>query len=311
MEVPCWNMYYPSLSYANKEQKLFYNRLEAALEADEKIDIKENITYIFIYLYKIVYEFIRCQKIDPLLIKFDRIFYFYGSNETISAYTNGWSVDACLYIGDYENAWRYFKKQKYGKFEDMIFIRGKYANASFQGEELLKFFGSDNGLTKFGKINIEHVINQISIFLENFYSENKINYAKHFLKKYNYGLLTKNDLEELRGYYTNDSEFKRLKKDYEKTQNSKYPYPRKYRYGLFAGAPIGTPYTLRDLIPYILSIALHNRIKSIIRESENTVRSENNLPLVGKGRISKTELFLQPTINSSLSGICDAARNIA
>lgn len=291
MQVPKWNTYYPSLSSATKKQKDFYSKLINALEKDEKIEIEENLSYIFVYLYKTVKEFVRIKKIEPLIGKFERIYKFYGSNEKISLYISGWLKDAYLFVNDFDNAWTYLKNGKFGSIEDIIYIRGNCSDTTIYGEDILQILGSKSGLTKFGQENIEQVTDLISIFLKDFYFENKINYTEYFLKQFDYGNLTEKDFEELKEYYTSKADYQMWHKEYIKTQKSKYPYPKQYHQFLFAGVPLTTPFFKREAIPYIVSDALHNKFKAIIRESENTVRSEKNLPLVGEGWISETELF--------------------
>ncbi|WP_041758465.1 hypothetical protein [Psychroflexus torquis] len=291
MQVPEWNTYYPSLSSATKKQKEFYSELVSALEKGKKIEIEENLSYIFVYLYKSVKEFVKRKKIEPLINKFERIYKFYGSNEKISLYISAWLKDAFLYISDFDNAWIYLKEGKCGSIEDIIYVRGNCTETDIRGEEILQILGSQSGLTKFGNENIEQVTELISIFLKDFHFENKINYTEYFLKQFDYGNITEEDFEELKEYYTNESDYQMWYSEYKKTQNSKYPYPKQYHHYLFAGAPLTTPYFKRDTIPYIVSVALHNKFKEIIRESENTVRSEKNLPLVGEGWISETELY--------------------
>jgi hypothetical protein len=146
-------------------------------------------------------------------------------------------------------------------------------------------------LTKFGKEHADQVSQLIRIFLQDFHFENKVNYAEYFLKKFDYGNLIEKDFNELKDYYVNQSDFKMWYHLYQDTQKSKKPYPKQYRHYLFSGAPLTTPYFERETIPYIILVALLNKFKEIIRESENTVRSEKDLPRVGEGWISETELF--------------------
>lgn len=291
MQVPEWNTYYPSLSTANKQQKDFYYKLNSALEKDEKIEIEENISYIFVYLYITIQEFINSKKTEPLISKFERIFKFYGSNEKISFYVIEWLKDAYLFIRDFDNAWNYLKKGKNGSIEDIIYIRGNCYETTIYGNEILQILGLNSGLTEFGQDNIEQVTKLTSIFLEDFHNENKINYAEYFLNFFDYGNLSEKNFEVLKECYKNEADYYKWHNDYVYTQKSKFPYPKQYNHHLFKGAPMKTPYFKRDAIPYIVSVALHNKFKSIIRESENTVRSEKHLPLVGEGWISEANLY--------------------
>lgn len=291
MPAPNWNTHFPSLSSATKKQKDFYYKITNALEKNEKIEIEGNLSYIFVYLYKTIKEFVKSKKIEPLIAKFERIYKFYGCDKKISLYLTSWLKDAYLFVGDFDNAWTFLKKRSFGSVEDIIYIRGNCSDTTIYGEDILQILGSKSGLTKFGQENIEQVTDLMSIFLKDFHYENKINYTEYFLKQFDYGNLTEKDFEELKEYYTSEADYQMWHKEYIKTQESKYPYPKQYHHYLFAGVPLSTPFFKREAIPYIVSVALQNKFKAIIRESENTVRSEKNLPLVGKSWISETELF--------------------
>jgi flagellin-specific chaperone FliS len=58
MKVPKWKTPYPFLNDANKEQKRFYKAFVSMLDKDEKIELKGNLSYIFVYLYKTLTKFI-------------------------------------------------------------------------------------------------------------------------------------------------------------------------------------------------------------------------------------------------------------
>jgi len=291
MQVPEWNTYYPELSSANKSQRTFFKEFENSINRTEFIEIENNLSYIFVYLYKVVRVFIKDKNINSLIQKFEIINNFYGKSEKISTYINAWLKDAYLYNNDYENAWKSLQKCKHATTEDIIYIRGNCKETSISSHILFKILASDTGLTKFGKEYVDEVSILVDIFLKDFYFENQLNYAEFFLDKYDYGNLTNDDFEELEYFFQNGSDFMMWKEFYLKTQNSKFPHPKKYRHHLFAGAPMQTPYFERTVIPHLMTVALNNEFKRVIRESENTVRVEKDLPKVGEGWISETELY--------------------
>ena len=291
MKIPEWNDYYPSLCSANKEQKEFYRKLEKALENNSKIDIGNNLSYVFVYLYEIIKIFIKKRDINSLIDKFEIIKNFYGNNEAISSAICNWLKDAYLSNEDYENAWETLKHCKFASIEDIIYIRGNCKDTFIESDLLIKILGSEIGLTTFGKENIKEVRQLVDIFLNDFYFQKKLNYAEYFLNSFDYGNLNENDYEDLKNYYPNEADFLLWKNDYVKTQKSHHPYPKKYHHYLFSGAPIETPFFERTAIPYIVSVALTNEFKRIIRNSENAVRIERNLPRVGEGWINETNLF--------------------
>lgn len=289
--VPEWNTYYPSLSTANKLQKDFYKHFSDSLDDNRSVDIGDNLSYVFLYLYKTVDTFLKDKKIEPLIERFQLINKDYGQIEKISVYINVWLKDAYLYEKDFENAWKYLKKNKYIRIEELIYIRGNCEETSIEANELFKILMSNKGLTKFGQENIDYIAKLTNIFLNDFYVENKKNYLDYFLNQFDYENLTNEDLELLKSCFSNVKDFILWKDYYFETQDSKNPYPRINHSYMFAGLPFEAPFYEREEIPYIIAVALENKFKEIIREAENTVRTERNLPLVGEGWISETELF--------------------
>ena len=291
MQIPEWNTYYPELSSANKPKREFYSKFEYSMSKKKFIEIENNLSYIFLYLYKTVKIFITDKHIKNLINRFEVVNKFYGNIETISTYINGWLKDAYLFKKDYEKAWGSLQHCKYASTEDIIYIRGNCKETNINSHILFKILASNSGLTKFGKEYIDEVSILVDIFLNDFYFEKKMNYAEFFLKKYDFGNMKDSDFEELSDFFPNGGDFKLWKEFYLNTQNSKFPHPKKYHHHLFSGAPMETPYFERTTIPHILAVALNNEFKRIIRESENTVRVEKNLPKVGEGWISETELY--------------------
>ncbi len=230
MQVPEWNTYFPSLSFASNKQNQFYSKLISALKKDRKVEIEGNLSYIFVYLYNVIEEFIESENIEPLVEKFERIYLFYGSNEKISQYISLWLKDAYLYNNDFNNAWKYTRISKVIKVEDLIYIRGKCEETNISGEDIGEILGSKNGLTKFGQDNIDHIIKLAGIFLEDFYFVHGKNYADYFLKNFDYGNLKQNQFNELKEYYSNEQEYIKWNKDYIQTQKSKYPFPKYYKH---------------------------------------------------------------------------------
>ena len=56
--VPEWNTYYPNLSDADVEQRQFYTFWKSNLEKGIALDIKANLSYLFVYAYDAIYRFI-------------------------------------------------------------------------------------------------------------------------------------------------------------------------------------------------------------------------------------------------------------
>ena len=54
MTVPPFRMYFPTDADMNRQQLEFYRQLEARLNKGEYIDIEGNISYVYVYLYKLI-----------------------------------------------------------------------------------------------------------------------------------------------------------------------------------------------------------------------------------------------------------------
>lgn len=292
MEVPEWNQLYPSLYSANKQQREFYKILEKSLEQNQKTDVKGSISYLFVYLYKIVQRLLKTKDINKLIEKFEMLQNFYGDYEKVETYLAHWQKDAYLFVGNFEKAWEATIKCNYVTLADIINIRGNCEETSIDSKTLFKILMSDNGLSQFGRENKEEVGLLVDIFLKDFYFEHKQNYAEYFLKRYNYNILTEENFQELKDFYPSEKDFLTWKQGYLDIQKSKKPYPKKYHHYIFSGAPLDDkPFFERQEIPHIVSVALGNEFKRIIREAENTVRTERNLPKVGEGWISEADLY--------------------
>ncbi len=298
MPVPTFNEHYPSLNSANKEQRIFYKRFSDSLGKKEYIDIDGNLSYVFVYLYKIIKQFVQSKNTNKLIEEFEFIHKNYSNYEKIKLYLNHWLQDAYLYLSDYENAWKYLRITKNSSVSDIINIRGNCKITSIDAKDLFYILKSDIGLTPFGKENINEVEKLVNIFLDDFFVERKVNYVEFFLKRFDYGNISEDDFLFLRECYINEEHFSFWKNEYiarqtstEKTQQA-LKHPRIARHYLFGGTPIdNNPFREILEIPYVVHVGLENRFKSIIREAENTVRVEKNLPKVGEGWINEASLF--------------------
>lgn len=291
MIIPNWNQYYPDLDSANEFQKKYYKIFQSGMVRGEFIEIDGNLSYIFLYLYETVNNFIKDKRILLLVKKFELINNFYGELGNVEIYINEWLKDAYIYIQDYENAWEYLKKCKNVSIQDIIYIRGNCGETSINSLTLFNILGSNTGLTKFGKSHIKEISLLVDLFLKDFHFEKKKNLIEFFLNQYDFGNLMESDFKELSEFFPNEKDYLLWKNTYLKTQKSKFPHPKKYNHHLFSGVPTESPTIERMVIPYLIMVALENEFKRIFREAENTVRVEKELPKVGEGWISETELF--------------------
>jgi len=287
-KVPEWDTYYPSLSEATIAQKKFYKHWLNQLNKDNFIDIKGNLSYVFVYLYSLIERFIKDKDINYLTKCFEKITKGYGEYENIQYYITYWTFDAYLYLKNYDKAWETGKGNSL-EITDVINFRAKCVNTSIDGQDLMCILGKNNGLTEFGKNHQKQISPLATVFLEDFQKEHGKNLIEYFCGQFDFPNLTEEDFERLREFYPNEKNFLFWKENYEKEEKKKYPYI--YGHYLFGGVPISPPWIECEAIPSIITVAIKNEGKRILRECENTLREEANLPKVGEGWISEKELF--------------------
>lgn len=322
MNVPIWNDYYPALENANKEQIIFYNLWLNNFRNNIYLDIEDNLSYIFVYLYSLINKFTIDKNISYLEQQFGIIQSNYSNQKKIIVYLRFWLKDAYLHIGDYKKAWLVLKNNfdvnsdgKQIDFSEFLNIVKFIDNLELDGQDLLRILGKGTGITKFGTDNLEKILILVTIFLKDFHISKGNNLIEYFVKQFNLEKLTNEDFINLKEYFKSENDYyfwydietqgwsektgKKISQDIkdwsEKNRKTKTIY---YTHSLFAGCTVKSP-LIKDwiILPSIVEVALMNEIKRIFRESENTVREEQNLPKVGEGWISETELYYK-LINS-------------
>jgi hypothetical protein len=287
--VPKWNDYYPNLDEATPSQKRYYKRWLNNFHRRVILDVDGNLSYIFVYLYSIIKRFEENISIADLINEFKIIEVAYTQHEEIQDYLHIWIYQAYLYISEYDQAWNYartvwrFGTGEFKGINRIINIRAKCRDTSVNGKDILIALGHDHGLTAFGQRNHLKIIDLATIIIDNFHKECKKNYVEHFVRQFNFSNLTERNFEKLKEYFPKEKDFLFWKESYEREREDYYPY--------FYHAQYLSKSVQEEAIPYVVSIAAENAIKSILRECENTLREEKNLPKVGEGWISETDLF--------------------
>jgi len=293
-QVPLWEAYFPNLADATKAQKNFYLYWKNELEKGKFINLEENISYIFVYLYDVLERFLESKDIKCLNEKFGKVIEGYCCYEKVVSYIYHWSGDAYLYLSDFDNWWEKTKKNSSVVRPDMILtFRAKCSDTSITGDNLIGILGSNSGITKFVKQHLDQIKQLATIFLTDFQKQQKKNIVEFFCRKFDFANLNEESFEELKKIIPYEKDFMFWKDMYLEEKNKcPHKYPHFYNHFLFGGAPIwDKPFLKCESIPSIIQIALENELKKILREAENTIRNEIGLPKVGEGWISETELF--------------------
>lgn len=271
----------------------FYKKWLSNLNKSKFLDIEGNLSYIFNYLYEVITEFVQSRDINQFLESFNKVDEGYSKYPKIKEYLIIWKSDAYLLVGEYGKALETVKEKGLLSFEATKFaqILSNEEGNFIDGKNLI-YMGGISNLTDFGRKHQNEVADVCKLFLNDFYEENGMNMAQFFLENFNTDL-SEEGLHSLERFFPKKSEYLRLKGNGFSKEFLINHTP--YSHGLFRGAPViidsNSINFKYSFIPPIVAAAFKNEIKRIIRESENTVREEMDIPKIGEGWVSETELY--------------------
>ncbi len=290
--VPEWNTYYPTLDSATNEQRKFFHDWSVLVRKGRAPDIEGNLSYAYVLLYEIIEAFLKDKNLGRLLDRFDKVTDACSHYDKILESIGFWTGDAYLLLGDYDTAWD-FLKTRFIRVTDVLNIRSKCRQTSIDGEVLSRVLGkSGRRLTKFGRSHEEQVTELTTVLLNEFHRQHGKNLVEHFCDQYDLWNLTEDDFSALRESYNNEDDFLLWKTSYLSNRKKKQGT---FGHCLFPGVPFQTIFLDRTLtflsVPHIVEGAVLNEGRRIVREAENTLREEMDLPKVGEGWIAETKLF--------------------
>lgn len=329
--VPEWKGYYPNLESANSEQKEFYNKWLSGLDKDNYIDIEGNLCYIFVYLYDTVNKFIENEDIDYLLNSFEKIRIGYcDKEEKLNRYLIDWKSDAFLYINKEKEALELLIEKKeffLRNIMEYVLIKEDHTLNLINGYHMMEMTNYQ-GLTSFGQDNKDEIANIATELLKEFQRKIGKPIINYFLEEFQLSNLSIEDLSTLKSYFKNENNYLKFKELYKQEKKEGITYPgfllsKNLEFHGFLGVPLSYPEkymeevnehhgvitshyqrvnpefekrisprsTEKIYVPGIVVEALKNQFKIFLRESENLLRVERDLPRVGEGWISETELF--------------------
>lgn len=250
-EVPKWNVYFPSLSKATPEQRKFYNYWLKQLKKGNFLDIKGNLSYVFVYLYSVIDYFRRNKDITHLLECFEGIKKGYGKYQTIRDYLTIWTADAYFCLGKYNKTLKFCYSLNSGlPMNNILNIKAQFTHERMTGEDLL--------------IQAEHQLFNYTLFTK-----------EHF------NLIAKRCDEKLRKWEEgNGQEFLAYIAEKYKSQGI-YAFQNSLCYEE-KDQTAYCFYSIREFSKFVVQTA---------RDSENELRKEIGFPAIGEGWISETELY--------------------
>ncbi|MGB6229119.1 MAG: hypothetical protein WBF53_03205 [Litorimonas sp.] len=253
-EVPPFETYYPSEDMMDRKQRAFYKKLESALRRGDYLDVKGNISYLFVFAYKILSKW----KSDGLHQTSDFLINLseqYSHEKKFSGYCLHWAYDCLLGTGDYENYLEKTEpKQVFGTSTHFSNLRlNIQSHLEYEANPIDVLLMMGGRRTKFIKEN------------QSLYKDKIIEVFDQFSSK-------------------NGSWFDILKRW---MKNSDV-----YSHSLFNGAPLMESPKLAFQTYAFYAIYDHtDQFKSLSKQAENLAREEMGVPKIGEGWISETALF--------------------
>jgi hypothetical protein len=289
--VPEWKTKYTTLQEASSEQKTFYKFWHDNITRGICINLDDNAGYIFAYLSNIIKDFILSKNIDKLMSLFEVIRKGYPGYEDVIFFLDIISADAYFFVSEYDKSWEIKRRTKI-RIDDVLYRRSLCSDTSINCEDILSILGSRYGLTSIGKEYIEEIKLLTDIFLNDFQVKNNTNIIDHFINKLDYNYMTDSELDYLKQFFQNESEYLSYKEVYCDAVRGRKGDT--YNDNLFFTINIPDKFQAKitkQVIPAIVEIAVLGQLKIILRESENTIREEINIPRVGEGWKSETNFY--------------------
>ncbi len=263
MEIIPFNQLYPSWEVLDNKQKQCFNSINKYLDRNEFIDLQGNISYLFLYIYNQLDNILKygLKITDDIINKFLMLKELYGHIDKIYSYLDFWIGDLFCLKGDFINSLRYCNLKPGSTSTHLAnhVMNIKYElKIDVDAKEILC---TNKKLTKFGYEHIDNIVEYCNIILRREKEERKTDYLQYI--------------------------------------GNKYKNERRYGIGLFAGYPGGYGlnilfnkqiYSFKTYCFYAIK-EFYEFGEKLSRNAENLLREDVNLPKVGEGWVSETELY--------------------
>ncbi len=293
IKIPSWENrgryeFENNLINPNKWQQKFYTIFKENFENGKFIDVGGMRNYIRYYIYSILRNYHLTKDFNYLCKTFDTLRKEYPD---LSRDTNKIEIEIGreLKIEKYLNVvlpheelevWVKFLKSK---IKQIKHINGSLSMYSDNKGllELFKIGFKNQNLTKFGKENLETILERVIIIIRKIEDESKEALPRRFFDKGKYykSLNSSNHFDPLyyEMFFESQIQFNEINANH-----------KEYNYGLNEKKLLYPNY-----YPSIVLLAIENYMKEITREAENQIRVQRCLPKIGEGWISETNLFYE------------------
>lgn len=249
--VPPFNQFFPSEDNLDSKQIVFFHHLEKKLKKGEFVDVRGQISYIFIYLYKLLDSWNQkgFERLHEHLIYISEI---YVHEKKLSDYCRYWAYDCLLGLKKYE-----------------IFL---------EKTEAVELFVTKTHFSNL-RLNIQSFLglkaNPIDILL-------MVGGRKSKFIINNSGLYRDKIEEVFKGFEENWFRF------FDSSIQTYDIYPHLLFSGAVIRKNPELDFKIK---PYYSNDFIVEKVKLLSKEAESMAREEVGLPRVGEGWISETELY--------------------
>ena len=258
MQVPKFNMYFPSQDDMDHHQLSFYKVVESHLNKGNYMDVDGNISYVFVFIYELLSRWNEdgFDRLSEFLIYLSEI---YKHEEKLSEYCLIWAGDCLLGL------------EKYEEYLDIT--------------EPKEIVGSRTHRSNL-RLNIQKKIgipaNPIDVLL--MFGGRKTQFIID-----NQGLYRDCIIDTFSTYTEENMEWFSLFEEWFTHRNAKRLYPHSLLQGVsHAGA---NPYLQFEIECLYVASDCSDTIKFLSKEAENKARSIAGVPKIGEGWVSETALF--------------------
>ncbi len=255
MKIEPFKEYFPSLEDLTKKQKNSFNKIKKQLDRDKYIDVQGNISYLFLYIYGITDKLpqeIKKEDADWAIKRLLNIKKLFQNKENIDEYLIEWIGNLYLCKGNIKKALTHYKLNP---IHTQTHLANRIMNIKYEYKIPLKaieLLCTKKKITKFGLKHFNEIVEYCNLIIEN-------------EKKY-------------RG------------KDYLQYIGDKYKIERIYNLELFSGHKCNKFPKFKIYCFYAIE-EFDDFVTELSRDAENMLREDLDLPKVGEGWISETELY--------------------
>lgn len=292
-QIPLLQMYQPTLQELDQRQLNFYKKWKEEYLKGNALDVNQSISYVFLYIYELIREFIKDIDIKKLFQEFNKIYKYYGDYKCIDKYISLWKCEASVILGDLDYMKNYIEdNSEISYLDNVLFFREEYYKKKITAIEFLKIcpkyyitdFMRSRLYDKCFLSIVENYLNEIQTH-KGFYD--------YYLSMVNYNkVLTDKDFEILETWFNDKRRFRELKQHYINVLPDRFKTNYYNIYKLFRNVPLIEYTELKFIyIPQIVREGLHEFLSMKLRNLENEYRMILGIPKIGEGWISETKLF--------------------